>query len=421
MQICLVSQEYPPDTARGGIGTQTWNKARTLAALGHSVHVLSCLSPGAGGAGPGRGEGPEGITVHRMRPPGEDPAHPIPLYDPAAYMLGYTWQVLDHLNRLSRLHAFDLVNFPEYGAEGFAYQANRTPWNWIPVVVQLHGPLAMFTERIGWPERDSRFFRIGSFLEGESIRMADGLMASSANIADFAADAYGVERGSIDVVHCGIDCGVFRPPEPGDRPGGRPTVLFAGNVEASKGARTVFEAVLRLRDRHPDILLRFLGKGGDLVEQLRSRARREGVERHVEFCGFVKDRAALPDFYRDAWVMASPADHEVGVANVYVEAMACGCPVVAARTGGAPEAVRDGREGLLVPPRDVEATAAALDRILADPALARRLGEAGRQRALSYFATDQYIGRVLAAYHKAIERSRARLGQLAPERASGRS
>src|SRR5207244_4050866 len=114
MRICLVSQEYPPETARGGIGSQTYNKA----------HALAALERGA---------------------------------------------------------VFDVVDVAEDGAEGFGYQINQRPWSRTPVVVQLHGPLAMFAERIGWPARDSEFLRVVEFMEDTSIRLADALMACSAN------------------------------------------------------------------------------------------------------------------------------------------------------------------------------------------------------------------------------------------------
>src|SRR5262245_9758445 len=197
MKICLVSQGFPPETAHGGIGTQTWNKSRTLSRLGHDVHVLSCA---AGSSGPElQTKIVDGVHVYRMQPPG----HEFEVNSPAAYAVGHSWNVLRHLRELSRTQPFDLINFPEYGAEGFAYQLDRTPWNWVPIIVQLHGPLAMFSERIGWPAPGSDHHRLVSFMEGESIRLADGLMASSANIADFTAGYYGVRRESIDVVHCG--------------------------------------------------------------------------------------------------------------------------------------------------------------------------------------------------------------------------
>ncbi len=92
--------------------------------------------------------------------------------------------------------------------------------------------------------------------------------------------------------------------------------------------------------------------------------------------------------------------------------MACACPVVASTAGGAPEAIADGQTGILVPPLDVEAVTAALDLILGDASLRRRMGEAGRRRVENYFAMDKYILRVLAAYRKAIDCSRSKLHEL---------
>ena len=405
LNICLVSQEYPPDTARGGIGTQTWNKARTLAGLGHSVHVLSCA---AGDSTDWSTKAEDGVTVHRMRPPGQEPGKQFPIYNAATYWLGYTWCVLRQINRLMQTTAFDVIDFAEYGAEGFAYQLDRVPWNWAPVVVQLHGPLAIFARNIGWPEEESEFCRVGAFMEGISIRLADALMAVSAKVADFTAQFYEVRRESIDVVHIGVDAEAFQPGDPEQLIATRPTVLFVGNIATNKGVQTVLEAVLRLRLKYPSIRLQVLGRGDDdLKEQLEAQARKEGASLNVEFHGFV-GRDRLPEFYRQADVFCSPAQYEpFGI--VYVEAMACGCPVVATTAGGAPEAVLDGETGILVPPLDVGAVTAALDRILTDRSLRRRMGAAGRRHVEQVFAMDKYISRVLDVYHKAIEVSRQKL------------
>jgi glycosyltransferase involved in cell wall biosynthesis len=409
MQVCLVSLEYPPDTAHGGIGTQTWNKAQALTRLGHTVHVLSCASGPQDGMSTVQGSG---IMVHRMPPPGKEIGRELPIYDEAVFRLGYSWSLLRHLHVLTESHAFDLINFPEYGGEGFAFQLNRTSSNWVPVVVQLHGPLAMLAERIGWPERDSQFYRVVTQMEATSIKLADGLMASSRNIADFATEVYGVERAAIRVVHCGIDATLFQPPPAEQRADHRPTVLYVGTISPAKGIYTVFEAVLLLRTRYPGIRLVVVG-GTDArtAQAFRSQARAAGAEDCLDLRGFIGDRAALPTIYHEADVFASPARHEVGVANVYVEAMASGLPVVASTTGGAPEAVTDGESGLLVPPGDVEATVVALERLLGDADLRRRLGAAGRRRVEAYFTIDRYIERVLAAYEETIARSRERLAR----------
>src|SRR5580704_7595948 len=132
MNICLVSQEYPPETPWGGIGAQTRNKARGLARLGHQVHVLTR----AADDGPDlRTEVVDGVVVHLMRPPGYE----FPIYGRSTYMMGYSWHVLRHLKQLMKTVRFDVLDFPEFGSEGAAYQLDRTCWNWAPIVVHLHG------------------------------------------------------------------------------------------------------------------------------------------------------------------------------------------------------------------------------------------------------------------------------------------
>jgi starch synthase len=86
---------------------------------------------------------------------------------------------------------------------------------------------------------------------------------------------------------------------------------------------------------------------------------------------------------------------------VAVEAQLCGAPVVAADSGGLPDVVQDGRTGVLVPPDDVPALAAALTRVLGDPVLAGALGDAGRSAALERFAPDAVARRYLALYEEA--------------------
>lgn len=406
MNICLVSQNYPPETAQGGIGTQTRNKACALARLGHTVHVLSSA---AGPAAEMTTRIDGGVVVHRIRRPGEDPGLEFGVYHPHTYWLGYTWSVLRALRHLTETTPFDVIDFAEYGAEGFSYQLDRNPQDHIPVVVQLHGPLAMLATHINWPDKDSDFYRVGTFMEGVSIRLANRLMACSAGIADFTAESYGILRDEIEVVHCGVDTDVFRPAPGAEDHRTRPTILFVGNLAASKGAGTAVEAVLRLRSRYPDIKLQIIGRGdGKFVAELQSRVEADDATSNVDFLGFV-DHERLPAFYQRADVFCSPATYEGGTANVYLEAMACGCPVVASTAGGAVEAVVDGTTGCLVPPDDVGLVADALDLILGDELLRHRMKENCRTRAERHFSMDRYISRILGVYQAAIDRGE-RLG-----------
>src|SRR4029077_926570 len=194
--------------------------------------------------------------------------------------LGYSWEVFRHLSRMMEEAPFDVVDFPEYGAEGFAYQLDRNSWNWLPVVVQLHGPMEMFVEHMGWPPRGGRWHQLGRFCEEFSIRQADALMACSANMADLTSRYYGVPRDLIEVVHCGVDAEKF---SPGGRLAERPTVLFVGKIVENKGAGTVFDAVARLRTNYPNIKAQFLGRFPDeydITAYIHSRLASDGLDRN---------------------------------------------------------------------------------------------------------------------------------------------
>lgn len=423
MKICLVSQEYPPETPWGGIATQTFNKARALVGLGHEVHVLSRSAEEGAEL---RTEVDQGVIVHRMKPPG----YAFPIYSRTTYRLGYAWHVLAKLNELMERTAFDVLDFPEFGAEGFAYQLDRTMANWVPVVVQLHGPLAMFIEYMGWPERDTRMAEVGAFMEQFSVQRADALMACSASVARLAERYFGIAADTIDVVHCGVDTKVFCPwveaPFVGGTAGNgpdlpsrarsgsasgiyhhRPTVLFVGAIVENKGAKVLVEAVLRLRRKYPNIRLQMIGNGGpDLMDQLATMISRDGARDNIEFLGFVP-LEKLPDYYRSADVFCSPSAEYEGFGQVFLEAMACGCPVVASTAGGGAEAVTHEETGLLVSPGDVAGTAEAVDQLLSDADLRHRLSEQGRRRVDDYFVLDRFIRRVEAVYKKAIQRSQS--------------
>lgn len=397
MRICLISLEYPPETGWGGVGTQTWVKARGLARLGHEVHVLACSADDRPEL---RSETHGGITVHRLHPPGYE----FPVYGKPLWLVGYTLAVAGALHDLMERQRFDVLDFPEFGGEGFAYQLDRTRWNWAPVVVQIHGSMAMFVEHMGWPERGSHLHEVGGFLEAFSLRNADAIMACSSSAADIVARGYGLDRGGIDVVHCGVDTSVFHPAAEGNRLADRPTVLFVGRLVGNKGAETIAEAGFLLRKKYPDIRLVFVGEGSSVPERIRERATAEAAEAIIELPGFVP-LAELPAHYRAAHVFCSPATYE-GFGQTAIEALACGCPAVVSDAGGGAEAVIDGETGFVVPPGDVAATARALDAILGNAALRGRMSAAAVARVAECFAMDRYIGRVLAVYEKAIARSR---------------
>jgi len=124
-------------------------------------------------------------------------------------------------------------------------------------------------------------------------------------------------------------------------------------------------------------------------------ARGAGIGGRVLPIGF---RSDMPDVLAAADVVADMSWGGLGITGTLREAMALGRPVIASSAGGNPELVEDQRSGLLVPPRDRAAFAAALSRLLGDPDLSRRLGAAGRERAVSTFSADARLDRIEALY-----------------------
>ncbi len=392
MRIALVSQEYPPETAHGGIGSQTYRKAHDLASLGHEMRVVSLSVDGC------ERRSRDG-AVEVLRVP-TDVAGLAIATEPTRWLC---WS-LAAAAAVARLHAekpLDLVDFPEWGGEGYVHLLNRTPWSHVPTVIHLHGPLVMLASVLGWPERDSDLYRVGTEMEGTSLRLADAVFSSSDCSADWCAKHYGIPRESIPRLHTGVDVRSFAPRDLPRDP--RPTLLFAGNLSESKGALTLLAAALRLAGEVPGLRLRMLGRG-DLAERLRAEAAAAGRSDLLELPGFVA-REDLPHELARADVFAAPSVYEGGPGFVYLEAMACGLPVIAGQNGGAGEVVRDGETGCLVPPGDVEALVAALRRLLLDPDLRRTMGRRARRFVEQEAASEDCARRIEAFYAGVVARS----------------
>ncbi|NES12337.1 MULTISPECIES: glycosyltransferase family 4 protein [Micromonospora] len=186
----------------------------------------------------------------------------------------------------------------------------------------------------------------------------------------------------------GVDVDTYHPAVDGERVrlrlglADRPVVVCVSRLVPRKGQDMLIRALPAIRRRVPDAALLIVG-GGPYRGTLEKLARQAGVERDVVFTGSVPS-AELPAHYAAGDVYAMPCrtrnrglDVE-GLGIVYLEASATGLPVVAGDSGGAPDAVREGETGYVVPGRDVAQLADRVATLLADRDLARQLGAAGR-------------------------------------------
>ncbi len=395
MKIALVSQEYPPETAHGGIGSQTYLKAHGLAARGHHVTVISRSCDHE------RHMYLDG-AVQVIRVPGMEVK--LALNTEIADWLTYSVQVAIELSTLCEREAINLIDVPEWACEGYAYLINRSEWERVPVVVQLHGPLVLFANAIGWPSTNSEFYRVGRMMEATCLRLADAIFSSSACSADWCAREYDLAREQIRTWHAGVDTRLFSPNTSVHHD--RPTIVFAGRVTADKGVPLLVRASIRLTAEIPDLRLRILGRGDEgLIRQLQREATAAGCEQLLEFGGFV-GRESLPAELRQADVFAGPSTYEPGPGLVYLEAMACGLPVVACRSAGAIEVIREGKTGLLVPPDNLDALTDALRQLLKQPELRQAMGRQARQYVADQADSQVCVERLEAFYLEVLERTK---------------
>lgn len=382
MRALLLTQDFPPALS-GGISTYYCQLARCL------YSELSVLAPAARATADYDRAQP--FAIHRRRIPISPPA-----FMTSSRLQFLRWPRIAYvaLAQWTLFHRYALQLVREEGVDiillGHLYLGPLGPRvrraGGVRYGVVLHG--SELHRYMGW--RQIRRKMVGA------LDAADFLVVNS----DFTRRQY-LERGVREdqrffKVNPGVDTSQFRP-DVGDpaevrrRHGlaGRPVLLSVARLVEWKGHDTVLRALPEIRAAVPNAVYLVVGEGPyrPVLEEL---VRRLGLQRHVVLAGHVPG-AELPSYYRAADVMVVPSrEFTAGAAAegfgiVYVEAGACGTPVVGGRGGGTAESIADGLSGFRVDSDDPSAVAAAVLRILQDRQLAERFGRAGRERAVELF------------------------------------
>ena len=204
----------------------------------------------------------------------------------------------------------------------------------------------------------------------------------------------GLDAGKTQVISAGISTELFTPGDGGEMRRALgigqddPVLLTVGRLDFRKGQDGVIGALPRLRREFPHLRYLIVGEGPER-QKLTALACEKGVAGQVHFAGFQPDER-LPAYYRacDVFVMHNRTleNNVEGFGLVFLEANACGKPVVGGRSGGAAEAVLHGTTGFLVEPDDGQGLVETLRKLLGDAALRREMGLAGRRRAVEEFS-----------------------------------
>lgn len=255
-----------------------------------------------------------------------------------------------------------------------------------------------------FPDDDSNPVFRSMALNG--LNRAGQIVSVSPAIAQDLAENFGVDPERISLIHnivdsAKIEAAAAESVEPGLFDDDTPTALFVGRLERVKGLDHLLEAVAQMSATTP-IRCVIVGDGSQR-EPLAATAERLGIAEHVHFVGAQRNPFR---FMSRATMFVLPSLSE-GMPNVLLEAMACGCPVIATDIAGGVtrQLLEDGACGLIVPIADSAAIAAAIARLLEDPDLSRRLAQEGLRRATDFSLPD-----ILAEYERlitgAVERAR---------------
>ena len=179
-------------------------------------------------------------------------------------------------------------------------------------------------------------------------------------------------------------------------------IISVGRLVDKKGFDVLVDAIALLSERGVDATAAIAGESGDQEPAIRQRVTAAGLDDRIEFLGTLSQAELFAEYRRSsvfalACRITDDGDRD-GIPNVLMEAMAAGLPVVSTTVSGIPELVDHGSNGLLVPPDDAEALADALWRLAKDPALSRRLAQAGAATIAEHFDGEALAARLAALF-----------------------
>ncbi|WP_460999248.1 D-inositol-3-phosphate glycosyltransferase [Streptomonospora sediminis] len=374
--------EQPGSGDAGGLNVYTVEVAKRLAARGISTDVFTRAT---GHDQPPVVEMLPGVTVHHI------PAGPYGALDKSAlahYLCPFIFGVLQAEARREPGH-YDLVH-GHYWLSGRAGLAAAQRWG-VPLVQSMHTLAKVKNLALARGDTAEPDYRLRG--EDHLVRNADHLVANTAVEAGQLAEHYGADPSRVSTVPPGVDLDVFGPGprrEALRRVGladDTELLLFVGRVQRLKAPDVLLRSAAALLERDPSLrgrlVVAIVGglSGTDLAQprRLAELARSLGIADIVRWEP-PRSRAELVDFYRAATATVVPSYSE-SFGLVAVESEACGTPVVAARVGGLPTAVRDGVSGVLIDGHDPGDYARELHRLVREPDRRAALGAAGVRHA----------------------------------------
>jgi glycosyltransferase involved in cell wall biosynthesis/GT2 family glycosyltransferase len=379
----LVSSGHPP-TITGGIARYVSEVGSAMAARGHEVRVITRAEAEAGGTV----DLEQGVWVHRIDTGRASGPSAIP--DGPGYIDAFASGVVDELVRMQSWTRPDVVYGPAWDVEVLGV-VRCLPF---PVALLLATPLDIVAEQSALLDDPGTAPAIRDLLalERELFRSADVAHADSCAVLNTIAERYGA---LIDPDRAGVALlGLADRPIPAPPADDARRFLFVGRMEPRKGIDTLLEAFVDVAAGRPDLELAVVGSDGipphgdgrTYAERFADDHAGDCLLGQVRFVGRV-DEDELEQWHHWADCLVLPSRYE-SFGLTMLHGMLSHRAVISCAVGAIPEVVRDGVDGLLTPPGDVAALAAAIRRIATEPGLARTLAASGRARFEDTFTIE---------------------------------
>ncbi len=411
---------YQGNMYSGGQGVYLHYITRELVKLGHDVHVIS---------GRPYPQLADGVVHHKLHTytlwaflDGRDEhaydaapqafLHPWNFYEFAStrvslgsLFFSFSVRAYQKLAQIEREYGpFDLVH--DNQTLGYGILAMKKLMG-KPVVASLHHPLAIdkannLREAKTLARRISREIWFPGRMQSIVANGIDMIFTGSRNSAQSVSASMDIPLEHIRQTPYGVDHEIMHPlPDAARVPG---TILFVGDSEdRNKGAKFLIEACARLQ-HDTDFRLLFKDKKEKDMTVVPPLVWKHGLQRFVEYIPRLSTDE-LVRLYNSAQIVVSPSLYE-GFGLPAAEAMACGAAVIATTAGAFPEFIEDGRTGILVPPGDPDALAAAIRTLLADPDRCVRMGAAASEHIRTNFTWERTAKITLDLYGEVLAKQR---------------
>lgn len=396
MNICFLCRTY--HQRAGGVETYTYEMAKELAKQGHKVHIIT----EAGEEKYFLNHTPDSVKIHKV--------------DFKQWEFWGKWKV-DKLFPLSEMkysldlgkkieevvdkYKIDIIEAADGYIQGLRYSLSKNKKS--PLIMRIHGGICALMEDSWWTSSMSARIKrkVISSLERKAAISADNVSIVSEDFAARVHKYWGLNDQKFTVIHNAIDAEEYTA---GNKARKDLQVLFTGRLEERKGMEYLAKAIEDVAKVFPDVQFLFAGRNTKCFNN-GSKTWQEYILKHaphknIEFLGEVSQTRII-ELYQTSTISVFPSVYEpFGI--VALEAMACGCPTIATKSGGFTEIIHNNEEGILIPPRDSKALSEAIINLLKDKELRKKFSKNGIAKVKNKFNFNKIIEETLKSYERTI-------------------